>query len=80
MKINNRLVHHRQSVVDQHSSDPIRTNATELLRPPFALDKVQRGLDALAVHYGLRRGEGEIAACGAIFTSAARRFARKIKE
>jgi hypothetical protein len=25
-------------------------------RPPFALDKVQRGLDALAVHYGLRRG------------------------
>jgi len=27
-------------------------------RPPFALDKVQRGLDALAVHYGLRRGGG----------------------
>ena len=25
-------------------------------RAPFALDKVQRGLDALAVHYGLRRG------------------------
>jgi hypothetical protein len=25
-------------------------------RGPFALDKVQRGLDALAVHYGLRRG------------------------
>jgi len=25
-------------------------------RPPFALDKVQRGLDALAVHYGLKRG------------------------
>jgi hypothetical protein len=25
-------------------------------RPPFALEKVQRGLDALAVHYGLRRG------------------------
>lgn len=25
-------------------------------RPPFALDKVQRGLDALALHYGLRRG------------------------
>jgi len=28
-------------------------------RPPFALDKVQRGLDALAVHFGLRRGQGE---------------------
>jgi len=28
-------------------------------RPPFALDKVQRGLDVLAVHFGLRRGEGE---------------------
>jgi hypothetical protein len=25
-------------------------------RGPFVLDKVQRGLDALAVHYGLRRG------------------------
>ena len=25
-------------------------------RPPFALDKVQRGLDALAVHYGMVRG------------------------
>jgi hypothetical protein len=25
-------------------------------RPPFALEKVQRGLDALALHYGLRRG------------------------
>ena len=25
-------------------------------RPPFELDKVRRGLDALAVHYGLRRG------------------------
>jgi hypothetical protein len=25
-------------------------------RGPFAVDKVQRGLDALAVHYGLRRG------------------------
>ena len=25
-------------------------------RAPFALDKVRRGLDALAVHFGLRRG------------------------
>jgi hypothetical protein len=25
-------------------------------RPPFELDKVRRGLDALALHYGLRRG------------------------
>ena len=25
-------------------------------RPPFELDKVRRGLDALALHYGLRKG------------------------
>jgi hypothetical protein len=42
--------------VEQAGADRDVAHCAVFDREPFVMEKVQRGLDALAVHYGLRRG------------------------